>query len=137
MAGKKTLATLLVLAVAALTAGGCSSDSDSNPTRVDTAPPAVPTDLDYALADGAVTVSWAPNTTDSDFAGYILARTCNGMTVQLVTTPQAGTSYVDQSPQPGVNVYAVASVDQRGNESAFATIGVAIQNHHIPAQPNH
>jgi hypothetical protein len=131
---RKTLMSVLMLGCLALAAAGCSDD-DSSPTAVrDTAPPAVPTDLTADAYLGTVAVSWAPNTTDADFAGFIVDRTCNGVTVSIVSQPQNITSIDDGNPEPGYNVYSVSAVDRNGNESAYATVGVLVQYQHSPGQ---
>jgi hypothetical protein len=130
----KTLLSILALACLALTAAGCSSDS-SSPATVDTMPPAVPSNLAGETYLGTVTLSWAPNTTDADFAGFKVDRTCNDVTVQLISQPQNVTSVIDDSPPPGYNVYAVTAVDRNGNESAFTTLGLMVQYQHPPGQP--
>jgi hypothetical protein len=130
----KTLLSILALACLALTAAGCSSD-DSSPATVDTMPPAVPSNLDGEAYLGTVTLSWAPNTTDADFAGFKVDRTCNDVTVHLISQPQNVTSVMDSNPLPGYNVYAVTAVDRNGHESAYATLSVMVQFQHSPGQP--
>jgi hypothetical protein len=130
----KTLLSVLALACLALTAAGCSSDS-SSPATVDTMPPAVPSDLNGEAYLGTVTLSWAPNTTDADFEGFKVDRTCNDVTVHLISQPQNVTNITDNSPQPGYNVYAVTAVDRNGNESAYATLSVMVQFQHSPGDP--
>jgi hypothetical protein len=130
----KTLLSILALACLALAAAGCSSD-DSSPATVDTMPPAVPSNLDGEAYLGTVTLSWAPNTTDADFAGFKVDRTCNDVTVHLISQPQNVTSVMDSNPPPGYNVYAVTAVDRNGNESAYATLSVMVQFQHSPGQP--
>jgi hypothetical protein len=128
---------LVVLSVAFLAWGvsGCGSDSNSPTAPVDTAPPAVPTDLTAIYEGDQVTVSWAQNVTDSDFAGFTLARSNNGQTVELISVPSAVTMYADANPAIGVSEYAVAAVDQVGNQSAFRTVSVTIQRQHAPVDP--
>jgi hypothetical protein len=128
MAGKTTLLALVTIALLAWLAG-CSSDS-SNPVAVDTAPPAVPTDLNFNLEAGTVSLSWAPNTTDADFVGFKLSRTVNGTTMDLISNPQLLTSFVDPSPRPGINVYRLSAVDLNGNESAYATTFAVYERAH-------
>lgn len=138
MASKLSFLSFVVLAMAALVAGGCGSDSSSTPTAVDTAPPAVPTGLSADVGAGNVALAWAPNTTDADFAGFVVDRIYNGATTSLIDTPQDITSFEDPDPEMGYSIYAVSAVDRSGNESAYASIGVVIQYHHTPEQPaNH
>lgn len=129
----KTLLSILALACLALTAAGCSSDN--SPATVDTMPPAVPSNLDGEAYLGTVTLSWAPNTTDADFAGFKVDRTCNDVTVHLISQPQNVTSVMDSDPPLGYNVYAVTAVDRNGNESAYATLGLMVQFHHPSGEP--
>lgn len=128
---RKTLMSVLMLGCLALAAAGCSDDSTPTAVR-DTAPPAVPSDLTADAYLGTVAVSWAPNTTDADFAGFTVDRTCNGVTVSIVSLPQNITSIDDEHPEPGYNVYSVSAVDRNGNESAYATVGVLVQYQHVP-----
>ncbi|MHB8077847.1 MAG: hypothetical protein ACYDIE_01150 [Candidatus Krumholzibacteriia bacterium] len=112
------LATLTALALAA----GCGSTS-SLPTVIDTAPPATPTGLAVAGAPLGLLLSWDPNTTDADFAGFVVRRTVHGNETVLVDMPTEATQYLDPAPISGcLNRYDVSSVDQSGNESGFACL---------------
>jgi hypothetical protein len=131
----KRLVTLIVLVAATGALVGCGSSSKS-PTAIDTAPPAVPTGLSAARESGWVTISWAPNTTDADFAGFRLVRTARDQDSSLIDTPEDVTEYVDPAPVLGTtSTYAVTAVDINGNESAYATVLVTIPNVHVDAQP--
>ncbi|MFH1842548.1 MAG: hypothetical protein ABIF77_05025 [bacterium] len=132
MASRLTLVSFIILALAALTAGGCSSDSSSTPTAIDTAPPEIPTGLEIEMTGTVVHLAWAPNTTDADFAGFVVDRTVNGTTVALVEMPQNVTEITDNEAPYGLNIYAVSAVDQNGNESAFATINVMVEPERSP-----
>lgn len=89
----------------------------------DVFPPSVPEGL-AAVADAearAIDLSWEPSP-ESDTAGYIVYRRVAGGAWQrispgtgLVTAP----AWTDKTAQPGVRYeYAVAAVDQDGNQSA-------------------
>jgi fibronectin type 3 domain-containing protein len=135
MTGKLTLIALTIV-LAAL--AGCSDDS-SSPVNVDTAPPAVPTDVTAMPTSSSVDLVWAPNTTDADFVGFKVYRQSNGETtpVPLVSTPQNITSYSDPTPVPGHNLYLISAVDQTGNESAYASIGVRFRYYHTTSLDPH
>jgi len=136
MASRITFVSFIILALAALTAGGCSSDSSSTPTAIDTAPPEIPTGLEIAATGTVVHVAWAANTTDADFAGFVVDRTVNGVTVALVESPQRMTEITDNEAPYGLNIYAVSAVDQNGNESAFATVEIMLMERRSPDNPN-
>lgn len=125
MARKSILLTMVALAGLAL--AGCGSSSKA-PTAIDTAPPLVPTGL-VATADGtAIVVSWAPNTSDADFVGFVVRRTTHGQSVMLIDAPVDVTEWADDAPVAGVvNVYAVSAVDEAGNWSAYATVAVDLR----------
>ncbi len=135
MASSKKIVTLVLIGLVALAFTGCSSD-DSNPAAVvvDTAPPAVPANLDLDYAAGAATITWAENTVDSDLAGYVISRENNGTTVALVGSPALMTSYVDNNPPLGANHYSIYAVDTSGNQSAIATVNLAISAGHQIAE---
>jgi hypothetical protein len=131
MAGRLTLLALLTLGLAAWV-GGCSDSGSTSPV-IDTAPPAVPDGLAYSLAQGAVSLVWAPNNTDADFVGFLVDRTTGDTRTALVNAPQNITSYQDDDPPFGVNTYWVSAVDQAGNTSAYAKIRVVIV---MPSRPD-
>jgi hypothetical protein len=125
--------TWMLLMALAMTIGaaGCGSDNDNSPVAppVDTAPPVLPNGL--AVAYDPVTldivVSWNPNTTDADFAGFIISRTVVGETETLVDEPVDATEFIDNATDVGREItYLVSSVDQVGNVSAAATVDVSI-----------
>lgn len=133
MANTKKILIAMLLTVMAVMAVGCS---DNNPVAVDnpvdTAPPAAVYAVrgNYDVTTGTATISWAPNTVDSDLAGYIVTRENKGDVVSLVATPTLSTQIADPNPQPGVNMYSVYAVDQAGNESAVQQTSVVLAQQH-------
>lgn len=125
MASSKMFVTMICITLISLVAVGCSDDSNPTTTTppVDTAPPAVPANVDvaYDLSSGSATISWAPNTTDSDLAGYVVSRDSYGDVANLVATPTLINSYQDTNPPMGTSTYSVYAVDQSGNQSAVVT----------------
>jgi hypothetical protein len=118
---KNALVMLTALTALALAAGCGSSTSD--PTAIDTAPPASPTGLAVSRTPLGLLLSWEPNTTDADCAGFLVHRTVNGNETLLIDTPTDVTECVDPAPIPAcLNRYEVSSVDQSGNESAVASL---------------
>lgn len=121
MSRKHHLVTLAALAALALTAG-CGSTSGL-PTAIDTAPPAAPTGLAASGAPLGLLLSWEPNTTDTDFAGFVVRRTVHGCATLLIATPTGATACLDPAPVAGcLNRYDVWSVDRAGNASNFACL---------------
>jgi fibronectin type 3 domain-containing protein len=120
------VATLSILALV-----GCSSNSSnvvSPPTQIDAAPPAIPTDLTGSVADANVMLVWAPNTIDTDVAGYMVYREKGGKVATMISTPLVESWYLDTRPNTsGDNVYRVTCVDLAGNESEYTTITVTIE----------
>ena len=135
MASNKKIMTLMIIALVSLAFTGCS-DSDDNPAAVvlDTAPPAVPAELDMNYADGAATISWAQNTVDSDLAGYIVTRERLGVSETLVSSPAMINSYIDANPLLGASLYHVYSVDTSGNASAVSTTYLTVSRGHQTAE---
>jgi hypothetical protein len=130
MASKKLILTLLCVAALTFAVTGCGDD-DSSPTApaVDTAPPALPSGLtaDYAPGSDSATLSWDPNTTDSDFAGFLVSRSSYDMDPEaLVSEPQAASSYEDDdlASVGRLVTYWVYSVDRSGNVSAAASLTI-------------
>lgn len=128
MASKKFM-TLLIVALA-IFAIGCSDDSPVSPSTVDTAPPAVPSDLTADMSGSSASISWAANTVDQDLAGYLVTRENNGVTDTLVSNPEMITTYADPAPKRGVSTYHVIAVDRAGNQSAMASVTLTIVKGH-------
>ena len=128
MTRSKMIATLGLIALVSVAFMGCSGDDNpvvAPTTPVDTAPPAVPSDLSGSLNGDVAVISWAANTTDADLAGFLVQKShYDDPVVTLVGTPTLSTSISDSDVLPGINEYHVLAVDQAGNESAFATIQV-------------
>ena len=126
MASSKKIVTMICLTLISLAAVGCSDDATAPDTRIniDTAPPAVPANLDVMFSSdtGAATVSWAPNTTDSDLAGFIVNRDYYGDEELLGGVPANSSSFSDDAPKMGTSTYSVYSIDLSGNASAVATV---------------
>lgn len=123
---RKNLFPLLATLFALVMVVGCSSSSTA-PTSVDTAPPAMPTGLTAEPAADGVVISWDPNTTDADLAGFIVERTVRGSELMLIEEPTDVTECVDPAPIAGYeNIYSVSAVDLAGNLSAYATITVTL-----------
>jgi hypothetical protein len=125
--------TWMLLMALAMTIGavGCGSDNDNSPVAppVDTAPPVLPSGLAVAYDPLTcnVVVTWSPNTTDADFAGFIISRTAVGQTETLVDEPITQTEFVDNAMGAGREItYRVASVDETGNVSAAATVAISV-----------
>lgn len=132
MAGKKLISILMLLALVAM-AAGCSDDDPAAPAAIDTAPPAVPTNLtaDYVAGQGTVILSWDPNTVDADLAGYVVDKVYRGETVALVSSPIAVPTWQDAAVGSGVTTYYVYAVDRSGNESAVAMATVSLVSSHL------
>ena len=127
MTGKKTLTTLTAVALLALALTGCSSDNDTTSplTTVDTAPPAVPAQIEGYVHDSSVLVEWAPNMTDADLAGYKVYRMAGDRAVSMTSDPVATNSYMDERAPEGSVEYRVTALDVSGNESA-SQVGVSV-----------
>lgn len=131
MAGKTLIKILMLLALVAM-ATGCSDDDPAAPAAIDTAPPAVPTNLtaDYS-GQGTVILNWDANTVDTDLAGYVVDKVYRGETLALVASPIAVPTWQDASVGTGVTTYRVYAVDLAGNESAVAVATVSLLNAHL------
>lgn len=133
MASKKMIAIFLILGLVAM-ATGCSDSDTVSPVAAtpDTAPPALPSNLDVEFTGAVAVVSWDISTLDADLAGYIVTRECNGDTDALVATPTFMTTYEDAAPLLGASYYHVYAVDTSGNESAVVTTSLVISRVHDP-----
>lgn len=128
MTRSKMIATLGMIVLVSVAFMGCSDDSNPTATPatpVDTAPPAVPSDLSADFNGSVAVISWAANTTDSDLAGYLVQKShYDDAVVTLVGVPSMVTSIQDDNVQAGLSEYHILAVDEAGNESAYATIQV-------------
>lgn len=134
MSSIKTIVTLALITTLSLVSIGCSDSTDpvtvvDPPIVIDTAPPAVPSNLASAYAEGFVTLSWDTNTTDSDLAGFVLTRDNYGELTTLVGSPSVFQSFQD-APAMGLNIYEIYSVDTTGNASAVASIEYRVYGEH-------
>ncbi len=85
-------------------------------------PPSVPSDVTVDCDEGCVTLSWSASG-DPDLDGYNLYKRHEGEADFYVeaSLPSNATSYVDHDVVDGaVYTYAVAAVDDSGNESEFS-----------------
>ena len=125
MSSIKVIVTLALIATLSLVSIGCSDSDDPVAVpaapAIDTMPPSIPTGLEAAFADGQFELSWAANNVDADLAGYLVTRDHDGATATLVGSPALVQS-IEDSPLEGLNVYKIFSVDETGNESAYASI---------------
>jgi len=133
----KNLILIGSIALIALALTGCGSDS-SNPSPtavVDTAPPAVPTDVSGISDISTVWLSWDANTTDADLSGYKVYRELSGRVAVLTAVEQVENSFTDTSPAQGYNTYRITAVDVNGNESAYQTVRVEVREDLDPYHP--
>ena len=120
MASKKMIVTFLILGLVAV-ATGCSDSNNPIVAAPDTAPPALPGNLDVAFTSGVAVVSWDVNAVDADLAGYVVTRERLGEIETLIAEPTLTTTFEDGTPLVGSSAYHVFAVDTSGNESAVAT----------------
>mgnify|MGYP002725751504 CR=1 FL=1 len=133
----KNLKMLGALALLALALTGCGSDSTPSPTAVvDTAPPAVPADVNGVTYSNTVQLEWAANTTDADLAGYKVYRVSGERVAALTAVAQVENYYTDTNPSQGSNDYRVTSVDVNGNESAYEAVQVTVDDDFGPYHPD-
>ena len=128
MVSNKKIVTLVLITVVGLAMTGCS-DSDTAavlaPAVIDTAPPAIPTNLDSEFSGGNATLTWSANT-DLDLAAYVVVREHYGSSEDLASVSKTATSYVDSSPLAGNSAYHVYAVDTSGNQSAVSTTYLSV-----------
>ncbi len=132
MASSKKIVTLMLITLVGLAFTGCGDSGPVGVAAVDTAPPAVPANLDVQYTNGAATISWAANTVNPDLAGFIVSRERNGASEALVSSPAMITSYTDPSPLFGSSTYHVYAVDLAGNQSAVSSTNLTISGAHRP-----
>jgi len=120
------IATLTGLMILAFVATGCGSDPAAPevevPVVLDTAPPAIPTGLSANTQNWHVKVGWMDNTTDEDFAGFMVYRLAFDQTWPMLDTPITETHFVDENPLHRPCRYAVTAIDENGNESAWMEV---------------
>jgi fibronectin type 3 domain-containing protein len=98
----------------------------------DTTPPAAPGLLTASPGPGSVSLNWPDNTTDSDWADFVVYRsTVSGSGYSAIASGLTASQYVDAGLAAGVPVYYVVTArDTSGNES-----GVSNQASATPSQP--
>jgi len=128
MVCNKKIVTLTLITLVGLAFVGCS-DNDTQPTAavIDTAPPALPANINLAYSSGVATISWDVNTVDQDLAGYVVMREQYGASKTLVATPAMIQSYTDSHPLSGTSQYNVHAVDTSGNQSAVSTTYLTVR----------
>lgn len=100
------------------------TDPDPSSIRVvygDTTAPATPAGLTAQVHGAEVTLTWTANA-EADVAGYVVDRDGGRLTFPALPSP----SYVDTDVPAGPHGYEVRAVDQDGNESRPASVGVLI-----------
>lgn len=104
-------------------AGNESDPSASLPaTPADTTAPAVVEDLAATAGDSRVSLAWAP-VDDADLAGYHVYQgaSATGPWTRLTSQPVADPAFEAAGLENGVTAhFAVTSVDEAGNESAYS-----------------
>ena len=127
MVSNKMIVTFMLIAIASLAFAGCTDDNPvTTVIPVDAAPPAVPANLSVDYSAEKAVVNWDISTVDLDLAGYVVTRERYGVTDTLVGTPALISSYEDANPLTGSSLYHVYAVDQAGNRSAVATVGLTV-----------
>lgn len=124
MVSNKKIVTLVLITVVGLAFTGCSDNETASvvaPVVIDTAPPAVPAEVDAYFSGDSAVITWAQNSVDSDLAGFIVVRDRYGVSSDLVASPAMINSYIDHNPLAGVTTYHVYSVDTSGNQSAVSS----------------
>ncbi len=122
---KKILLPVMAMAMIALV--GCSGDGSPSPLApapviVDTSPPAIPTGLAAASSSRVIKLAWDLNTVDADFEGFLVYRLAFENAYLLTPVPINETTFVDQQPLNIPCGYAVSSIDESGNESAWLEV---------------
>ncbi len=81
-------------------------------------PPAVPKGLQASIAPNSIELNWERNT-EEDLSGYRVYRAEGNGTLEKIADVTAVPSYSDRKVEHGKSYrYAIAAVDQAGNESA-------------------
>lgn len=117
---------------AAMKAGESEAESEISASveivPVDRFPPAVPAGLNAIASASGVELSWDPNA-DPDLKGYRLYRAAGAGKLEKIADLLDKPAYGDRAVSPGQSYrYAVAAVDQAGNESALsAPVEIRIQ----------
>ncbi len=115
---------------------GCGSSGDTyTPTAVDTAPPAIPIDLEAeSLDSGVVALGWSQNTTDADFDGFKVYRVVDTRMLELTFYPISDNFFTDRRPVPDAkNEYRVTALDFTGNESEYARVELHVDPSYEPS----
>ena len=113
-------------------AGNVSASSTQVNVTVmgDNAQPSVPFGIVAKASSSSIAVSWEPSTDAIAVAGYVLYR--NGTQLATVTT----TSYVDDAPMVGSNLYSVYAYNLGGVSSSLSnTVNAAWYPGMITAAP--
>ena len=133
MVGNKKIVTLALITLVGLAFVGCS-DNNTQPTAavIDTAPPALPANINMAYSSGVATISWDVNNVDQDLAGYVVMREQNDVSKPLVATPAMIQSYTDSTPLSGTSQYHVYAVDTSGNQSGVSTTYLTVKQDDEP-----
>jgi len=95
---------------------------------VDTAPPAVPTNLNASNHQAWVKIAWDANTVDSDFFGFNVYRHVFGGSYLITESPLQDSYFIDYYPLRKGCVYAVTAIDESGNESAWAEFDFVVHD---------
>ncbi len=128
------------LALTILTLAGCSEENSFSPLAteaavIDTAPPAVPTGLAAAASTSVIKLAWDSNTVNTDLKGFLVYRLAFENAYLLTPVPVGETTFVDRQPLGIPCSYAVSSVDESGNESAWQEVKYT-GNPENPDQPS-
>ena len=95
-------------------------------------------DLTGQVSDACVILTWTPNTTDADLAGYMVYRENGSRVAALVDAPLSQNWFQDDSPVlDASNVYRVTSVDLNGNESTSITLQMVVEQEDPAGQDLH
>lgn len=123
-----------IMTVTGVSAGGFDYDPDANVQTAacvdidgsscsvgppDTDPPATPGPVSAIPGPGSVSLDWPNNTTDADWAEFLVYRSAvSGSGYVLIASGQSASQYTDTGLAGGTTVYyVVTSKDASGNES--------------------